>query len=66
MFQVAMRIGGYYRVFRIVVMPWLDHGIHSETLAIAIRETEWIAGPARRNAGASLRRRQIKSGNDDI
>jgi hypothetical protein len=28
----------------IVVMPWLDHGIHSVTLQVVATGTEWIAG----------------------
>jgi hypothetical protein len=27
-----------------VVMPWLDHGIHTVTLAVATPVTEWLAG----------------------
>ena len=28
----------------VVVMPWLDHGIHSVTLIAATAVTEWMAG----------------------
>jgi hypothetical protein len=27
-----------------VVIPWLDHGIHSVTLGTSLTVTEWIAG----------------------